>query len=107
MADWSFLFAEYEYVGQNLEFPAFIQSSPLGGKIIIPPYGRKSKDRRVVSIPVRFHAWGIGYLILRFFDIDERGDPPANVPFDLPDIAPTIFAPAAAETGLATGFPAP
>ena len=101
MADWSFLFAEFEFVGQEGRFLAF-QSSPLGGKNIIPPSGRKSKDRRVVFFPVRFHAWGIDYLILRFLLIDERGDPPVNVPLDLPDIALTILAPAFADNGLAT-----
>ena len=39
-------------------FCAFIQCSPLGGKNIIPPYGRKSKDRRVALSPVRLHTWG-------------------------------------------------
>ena len=57
MADWSFLFAEFEFVGQEGRFLAF-QSSPLGGKNIIPPSGRKSKGRRVASSPELLHTWG-------------------------------------------------
>ena len=57
MADWSFLFAEFKYVGAEGRVLAF-QSSPLGGKNIIPPSGRKNKGRRVASSPERLRAWG-------------------------------------------------
>ena len=61
MADWSFLFAEYEFVGTEGRF-LFFQSSPLGGELILP-----------LSRCVCMH--GEIYLIFN------------NVEYDLPDIA--------------------